>query len=167
MKITLILIVTFVFGLCQAQNPIFKKYAGIDFRSINEFEEFNEYKSYGGAIIGSDSTRQFGFSHYGFERDHIVIFKTVRTLNKKGVYTLIDAIVINDLDSNQFVMYGQCRIQGKDDAFIVVVHKPTKWENEFFDNIIQAWRANPETNSFEVIDPNVIDCYNEGFGCLH
>ena len=146
---------------------MFQKLVGIDYRSINEFEGFEDYKDFGGMMITTDRSINYGFGLYGNELNQLIVFETIRTVGDRAVFTLLDAMIIDDLDSNQYVMYGQCRLDGDDDSFIVVVHEPVSWRTEFFTDIIRAWRANPETNKFDVIEPTKIDCYNEGFGCLH
>ena len=168
MKATLTILFISAISLSHAQNPIFKEYVGQDHRSISEFEAFSDYKSFGGMMISLDSlTDNFGFSHYGNEKGQIIVFEIVRTVNGKGVYTFIDGIFLNDLATNQSLMYGQCRLNGDANSFIVVVHEDQTGEEEFFANIIRAWRANPKNNSFEEIDTKGIDCYNEGYGCMH
>ena len=167
MKSVLSLLLISIISLCHAQNPLFKKYVGQEHKSISEFEDFSDYKDFGGMMIGSDSLgREFGFSHYGNNEGQVIVFETVITVNRKGVYTLIDAIIVSDLDTNQFLLYGQCSLNGEEDSFIVVVYEDEPGENEFFTNILMAWRANIETNSFDAIETETIQCFNEGFGYM-
>jgi hypothetical protein len=149
---------------CRAQNPIFEKYIGKEYRSLSEFEAFSEYKDYGGMLIGTDSTgRQFAVEHYKSDAGQIVTFETVRTENHKASYTLLDGIVIDDLDSNQYVMSGQCEFDGEYDSYLVVVYEQDEQDVEYFTNILKAWRANPKTNRFDAVDPTKIKCINEGY----
>lgn len=167
MKTILTLIILLVITLCDAQNPLFKKYIGQEHRSISEFEDFSDYKDFGGMMIGSDSLgREFGFSRYGNKEGQVVVFETVKTVNRKGVYTLIDAILVNNLDTNQYLLYGQCSLNDEENSFIVVVYEEEPGDNEFYTNILKAWRANPKSNCFDAIGPDNIKCFNEGFGCM-
>lgn len=168
MKTILTISILFLTTLTWAQNPLFKEYIGQDHRSISEFEDFKGYEDFGGMMIGSDSEgTEYGFSHYSTEGSQIIVFETVRTVNRKGVYTLIDGLIIANLDDNQYLMYGQCMLDGEEDAFIVAIYESDKLDEENFTNIIKAWRANPEKGRFETIKTKSISCYNEGFGCAH
>lgn len=155
-------------SLSWSQNPLFEKYIGKDHRSISEFEDFSDYNDFGGMMISAHGEEiQYGFAHYGKENSQIIIFETVRTVQSKGVYTLIDGLVVTDLDSNEVLMYGQCSLYGEDDSFIVAVILDDVEDEEDYTNILRAWRANPNTKRFEVIETKSISCVNEGFGCAH
>ncbi|MCH2228965.1 MAG: hypothetical protein MK105_01380 [Crocinitomicaceae bacterium] len=168
MRTIIIISILFFTPLIWAQNPLFEEYLGIDHRSISEFEDFKDYQDYGGMMIGDHDTEiQYGFAHYGKEGSQIITFETIRTVKSKGVYRIIDGLIISDLDSNQYLAYGICMLDGKDDSFIVVVYQSDELNEEDFTNIIKAWKANPEASRFETIETKSISCVNEGFGCAH
>lgn len=168
MKTFLTFTLLFWASLSWSQNPLFEKYIDRDHRSISEFEDFSDYKDFGGMMISArEEEIQYGLAHYGKENSQIIIFETVRTVQSKGVYTLIDGLVVNDLDTNEVLLYGQCSLNGENDTFIVAVILDDVEDEEDYTNIVRAWRANPSTKRFEAIETESISCFNEGFGCSH
>lgn len=168
MKTTLILFTLIIGQFCIAQNIEFIDYIGKEYRSLSEFEEFKDYEDQGGMMIEPYEGENYGFSHYVSGNTHIITYEKIRTNSEGlGMYTLIDAVVIEGISNNQFVQYGLCRINGEDNSNLIVVYESDNFEEEFFTHIISAWLVNQQSYSIQEIDVDGIDCINEGYGCLH
>jgi hypothetical protein len=149
---------------CANSDSKFKNVIGKEYRSLAEFKEFKDFEELGGAMIESYKNTDYGFEHLRKDSVNLIAFEKI--LNKakgKPSYLLIDILEIKGLSKNQYISYGNCRIDGKPDSEIIAIYV-FKDDVEFYNNVPQAWRANRKTGKIEKISTTGIDCINEGYG---
>lgn len=82
--------------------------------------------------------------------------------NADIVWTVLDAIPVLKYKHGETLVIGLCSINNEPDPEILALVKYAE-DQEFFRNIVKAWRANRVTKSFETIKPNGISCANESY----
>lgn len=144
-------------------------YNGIHFRDLSEFEAFKDFQDLGGMLIEYSSERDStnAFALYG-KGDTLILLHEKAYNPENGSmarYIFQDAIQLNEVKKGYFIIYGQCLLDGQNDAYIVALMKVRKSKKGYFRKCAQAWRLNPITHFFEEIDPKMVICYDEGDGC--
>lgn len=168
MKSFLILF-TYIFVFTgYGQNVKYIDYIGKEYRSLTDFEAFSDWDDYGGMLINHNEETEFAFAHYHKDSTHLIVFEEMRSVEEGyGMFTFLDAVEITGLDSDQYVIYGLCRINGEDNSNIIAVYQDNETEEESYKNILYAWKANRKRYLIERIPVEGIECVNEGFGCSH
>lgn len=158
-----------LFGIqVTAQNEAFLSYVGKHYRDFSEFEQYKDFKDYGGMLLNyqQDQDTTDAFAWYGKGDTNIVIFESAYNPDggTSARFIFKDALVIKDKKKNFSIIYGLCSYDGLEDAYVVAYMK-VNYNTEFYTKCKKAWRINPVTRVFEEIDPKKVKCINEGFGC--
>ena len=149
------------------QNPLYGKV----FRNINEIPELKDFTSMGGSVIDTGKTdkgdHRYGIGSYRDKNDFVIcIFEEFLKAEEKGKvkYKILDTINIGQLKETEYFTYCNCRQDTIWDSEIIAL-VVADHDNEYYDRIIKAWRANTKTGKIEVIkEKSGINCSNEGYG---
>ena len=89
----------------------------------------------------------------------ILYTKFIPSSNANMIIALQD---IGMLEKNTKMIMSMCRMNLKDDGYIIALVKPLPWK-PYFTNVIKAWRVDVKTNKFIGIPVKGIDCINDEF----
>ena len=97
--------------------------------------------------------------------DFLVLFYKVAEWDSAGIhaasYRPLDTLQINNLQKDERVTVGYCYHEDYYEGEVIAIIKE---EDSFYNHIIKAWRANPESEQIELLkDHEGIDCLNEFF----
>jgi len=119
-----------------------------------------------GMVLEKDSNG-LSYSLQSFLKDKRQIVALIKKVDSNNEYAIVDTIVIDELKEYEFVLFGVCQNNGKNDSRIIAVLKgdPRNTEIYYFDKVLKAWKANVETNKIEALDSMTnIKCNNMGHG---
>ena len=148
------------------QNPLY----GIIYRLEKEVTQFKNYKDIGGSVI--DNTKdeagnyKFGISHLTNNVRHILTFEQFirEPNNPQPRYQILDSINIDNIKEIEYITYCICRQDSIYDPQIIALVIADE-EQEYYDKIVRAWRADTETGEIVLIkNTKGINCINEGYG---
>jgi hypothetical protein len=175
MRQTIYIITTFILTIflsgCNEfgdrQNPLYGKI----FRNTSDIPELRNFTSMGGSVMEAGKTEKddyrFGVGSYRDKNDFIVcIFEEFLKAEEKGKvkYKILDTINIGQVKETEYLTYCNCRQDTIWDSEIIAL-VIADHDNEFYERIIKAWRANTKTGKIEIIkNLKGINCSNEGYG---
>jgi len=146
-------------------NPKYSDLKGKVYRSLKEFEEMKDFEEAGGTVIESLDNIEYALSHYKNGSTHIIGFEEViGYFDGKAKYKLIDILEIKNLDADQWIDCGSCRLNKKYDTELFTIYVPDHNDKEFHTKIVKVWRANRKSGKIEPVETNGIDCENESYG---
>lgn len=124
------------------------------------------FKYIGGALISElGDKKEYGISEVHKGRVKALWFEYMTHRDQGGVpyWELKDVLVVPPHSSKQVLAYATCLIGNRPDKEIVAVvdYQPNE---QYFTRVRRAWRANRQTEKFEVIPTKKIKCENEGYG---
>ena len=165
------LVLTIIFSSCNEfgnrQNPLYGKI----FRNITEIPELKNFTPLGGSVMDAGKTEngdyRFGIASFRGNNDFIIcIFEEFLEATEKGKvnYKILDTINIGQIKETEYLTYCNCRQDTIADSEIIAIVVADR-DNEYYNRIIKAWRANTKTGKIEIIkDKTGINCSNEGYG---
>lgn len=143
---------------------------GIIFREISEIPQLKDYEHLAGSVIYNIGTSQtdykYGVSHFKYKKSNLIILEEIikERNDQKVKYKILDTITYNNLKEDEYIAICTCRINSVDNSEIIAVVKADH-DNEYFNRIVKAWRANTKTKKIIQIESlQNIDCINEGYG---
>lgn len=164
-------ILTIILSSCNdfdnRQNPLYGKF----FRQITEIPELRNFTHMGGSVMDAGKTEngdyRYGIASFRDEKDFIIcVFEEFLEATEKGKvnYKILDTINIGQIKETEYFTYCNCR-QGTTWDSEIISLVVADHDNEYYDRIIKAWRANTKTGKIEIIkNLKGINCSNEGFG---
>lgn len=148
------------------QNPLYGKI----FRDIKDIPELKRFTHTAGSVMDVGKTEngeyRFGIANYQDNGFNICIFEEFLKSDEQGnvKYQILDTINIGKLKNNEYFTFCNCRQDTTWDSEIIAL-VVADHDNEYYDRIIKAWRANTKTGEIEIIKIlKGINCSNEGFG---
>jgi hypothetical protein len=157
-------VLIFTLGFCSCtnnqqtdKNSIFSK----QYRDINEFECFKDFKEISSAIIGETNKFDFGISQITNKKLNVIIFDKV-VPGLKSTFEILDTLQIRNLKKTEYISFQLCRKDSINDSEIIAVVLFD--DTEYFTKVLKAWRANRKTGKIIEIETTGIDCMNEGYG---
>ena len=161
-KYLLIGLLTLSFG-CSSDKSKYWEIIGKEYKEINEFEEFNDLKDVGGALVQDGDHSGYTVSHCQRDNFHVLILERAKNLpDGKMKYTAIDILEINGVEEGTRLEFVSCRLNGKVDSKIIAISEYE--ETEFLTKIVRTWRVNIEKGKIEEIPKSGIDCVNISYG---
>ena len=149
---------------CSSKELKLNDFIGKEYRTLNEFEYFKDFKEIGGNIISLPDNDDYCFSTYKKDSLLLVTYEiTTKRIEGKAIFKLLDILEIKGLKSNQNVNHSTCRKDGEYDPEIIVIYEVEEPSVEICKNILKAWKANRKTGRIEAIDITGLDCINQGF----
>ena len=133
------------------------------FRRINELEGFENYTQNFASAFDENYRISF-YMNKAVESQYLLTLEKFYIWEEGKVKSkVIDALIINNLDSNLSIAIGSCRFQEKPDRKIIAIYHD---ENnvEFYKKIIKAWSINMDSLQIHEIKTDEVYCINEGFG---
>lgn len=133
----------------------------MDFREMVEFEGYNKVSDTVIFTSQNNLDPSFRLTHKEKEGENLILFSGI-TLNEKRDENkrILDRLKIANLGEDEVVTIGYCSLNGEHSQEIVAIVKRT--QQEYIEEVVRAWRANPETKDFEKIsNPGEINCINE------
>lgn len=139
---------------------------GKEYRSLTEFPEFADMARGGGALIGKKENVNYVINYYRKDTVNLIAFEEIsRKVKGQSRFKLLDVLEIYNLEENQQITFGECRMKQNTDKEIIAIYEDVDTtEVQFYKNIVQAWRANQTTRKIEPIEIADIDCVNKVFG---
>lgn len=123
-------------------------------------------KYVGGALISElEDQKEYGISQVHKGRVKVLWFERMTHRDERGVpyWELMDVLVVPPHTRKQVVVYATCLMENRADKEIVAIADYQPGE-QYFTRVRKAWRANRQTEKFEVIPTKGIKCENDGFG---
>lgn len=158
------ILILFFLVSCKNSDSKYKEAVGKEYRTLTDLESYKGFEELGGSMIESLNNIDYGFSHLKKDSIDLIAFeKILKQKTGKAKYLLIDILEIKGLKKNQYICYGQCRLNEKLDSEIIAVYDYEE-DVEYYKNVVIAWRANRKNGHIESIDLRGIDCINEGYG---
>lgn len=140
-----------------------KKYKGKIYRELKEIDFFKSYGDAGGTMIESYNGIDYCISHFYKNNKHLIVLNQILKLDEQKVkYLALDMIEISGISEKNYISFGSCRKHKKSDSEIIAVH--VNEDEEYFNKIIIAWRADRIKSMIYEIKPEYIDCANDGYG---
>ncbi|WP_029034508.1 hypothetical protein [Salinimicrobium terrae] len=133
-----------------------------DYREIVVLENYEKVKDTSFSIGVSEG--DYGLMELMKNGNHIILFYKIAerdsVVTNELTYRVIDTIQIQNLQKNEHITIGYCTHEDYSDGEIIAVIGET--DSLYTTNIIEAWRANPDTEKIEELK-NIegIKCLNE------
>jgi hypothetical protein len=139
------------------------KYKGKIYRELKEIDFFKSYSDAGGAMIESYNGKDYCISHFYKNKKHLIVLNQILKLDEQKVkYLALDMIEISGISKNTYLSFGSCRKNKNADSEIIAVH--VNEDEEYFNKILIAWRADRKKSMIYEIKSENIDCTNDGYG---
>lgn len=129
------------------------------YKKINEIEVFKNYKEEEGILIRESLENKNGFSKISDGTNTMILYTKYILSGGNKILSILD---VGRVEKNTRIIMARCRVNIKNDGYIVALVKPLPWKS-YFKNIIKAWRVDVKTNKFIPISVNGIDCINEEY----
>jgi hypothetical protein len=123
-------------------------------------------KYVGGSLISEiGDKREYGVAEVHKGRTKLLWFERIKHFDDEGkpYWELMDAIVVPPHPKGQVLVYSFCWMNNHPDKEIAAI-VDYQADAEYFTRVRKAWRANRQTEKFEVIPTKGIKCENNGFG---
>lgn len=159
-----ILLATFALILISeksmSQTSDKENWVGLQFTDVQEIPYFKD-------IIGNSSrllpNRSYAISDHVKKDNHFVFLERLLTTGPKR-FKILQVLNVGSLKSDEIMdISGGCKLNGKDDAYIIAIVKMDS-DKEIFKNIRKAWKVSLKDHRFIPISPKNISCINEGYG---
>ncbi|WP_329805174.1 hypothetical protein [Flavobacterium facile] len=140
------------------------------YNQINEIPELEDFEYQAESMIDyegkSSHEYKFAVSQYFDKNKYLIILEEKLKNGKKISSKIVDTILINHLKKNENIVLGECCINDIHNSQIIAVIKNSyNNDEEYFKNVVKAWKADPKTGKiFPIHDLKEVDCFNEGFG---
>ena len=130
---------------------------------VKEIDFFKNYSDAGGTMIESYNGKDYCISHFYKNKKHLIVLNQIVKLDKQKVkYLALDMIEISGINENLSLSFGLCRKNKNADSEIIAVH--LNEDEEYFNKILIAWRADRKKSTIYEIKSENIDCTNDGYG---
>jgi hypothetical protein len=148
---------------CSSDKSKYWEIIGNEYQDINEFEEFNDLKDVGGALVQGGDHSGYTINHCQRNDLHVLILERVKNLpDGKTRYTAIDIFEVNGVGQGNRFEFVTCRLNGKVDSRIFAICEYE--DTEFLTKIVKAWNVNIEKGKIEEMAVTGVDCVNISYG---
>lgn len=144
---------------CQPVSKDLTKVIGKAVKKINELAAFKKYKEQESISIDESFENKNGFAKISNDTNTIILYTKYVPSSGNMILGMQD---VGKVEKNTRIVMARCRMNFKNDGYIVALLKPLPWK-PYFTNIIKAWRVDPKTNKFIIVSPKGIDCINDEF----
>ena len=123
-------------------------------------------KSRGGSLVSAvGDAKEYGLAEVHRSTTKMLWFERLTHRDDKGVayWEVTDVMVLPRITKKQVLVFAFCLLNNQPDGEIVAVADYVEGV-QYFTRVRRAWRANRQTEKFEVIPTKGIKCENEGFG---
>lgn len=132
---------------------------GKTYTNINEINQFKSYNQFEGIVIEDDKSLIGSFNMLSNGNNTVVLFTKLIQQKEFKIFAILE---IEKFKKNSKLIMSRCRINSKNDGYIIALVKPA--DTEYHKSIIKAWRLNIKANQFKEINIKGIDCVNEDYG---
>ncbi len=116
-----------------------------------------------GYAFGGPHNLSYGVSYETCSTPDVLTFTSYRDeQTRERARQELDRLALPGRTPKQRFVLGFCEAEGvtKGSISAIVEGEGTPW----YPRTVAAWSANPSTQRFEIIDPEAVRCFNEGYG---
>ncbi|HQQ98558.1 MAG TPA: hypothetical protein PLX35_14905 [Cyclobacteriaceae bacterium] len=144
---------------CQSRPTQLEDFVGKEYRELNEFDFFKDYKDNGGYVVTSPDFQDYVISNYSNGHATLLLLTTVvRQLDGKVNYIINDIHEISGLKDHQYFAAGECSLNGNSRATVTAVREHLLDADGQTDKVIKAWNVNWTSKRLEPIGTEGVTC---------
>ena len=162
-----VLLIFVLLGLVSCRDLMTKADGSIIGREFQHFKKINELDRYAKVsdtvIYGNNLEPKHRIVHLRDPANNLIVFSGITYhADESTRYTILDTIIVQNLNRSEFITIGYCQVkEANDENLIAIVDKTDSLKIQ---HIKKVWRANTTSNKIEIInDLNGINCFNEWF----